>query len=162
MASDELAALQERSFAKARPTTRGAYPPERRMTGATLEAVMTARKYILVATVRKSGHPHIAPSSFVWNAGRVWLPTESGAARVGHVRDVPYVSLALSEGEDGHHAAVLMEGPAQLLPIEDAPPEPGRLWRDKFSHHPEWADLWVAVEPVRLFSYAAEAWSPPS
>jgi len=159
--SDELQALQDRSFARAQATTRGAYPPERRMSGKTLESILGLRKYILVATVRRSGRPHLAPSSFVWFEGRVWLPTESGAARVANVRAGPYVSLALYEGEESDHAAVLMEGPAELISTQDAPPDPERLWHTKFSHLPEWADVWIAVAPVRLFSYAAEEWAGP-
>jgi general stress protein 26 len=159
--SDELQALQDRSFARAQATTRGAYPPERRMSGKTLEAILGVRKYILVATVRRSGRPHIAPSSFVWFEGRVWLPTESGAARVANVRAAPYVSLALYEGEESDHAAVLMEGQAELISTQDAPQDPERLWHTKFSHLPEWADVWIAVAPVRLFSYAAEEWAAP-
>jgi general stress protein 26 len=93
--------------------------------------------------------------------GRVWLPTESGAARVAHIRSVPHVSLALSEREDSNHAAVLLEGSAELISIKAAPPEPSRLWHEKFSHHPEWADVWIAVAPDRLFSYAPEDWSLP-
>jgi general stress protein 26 len=122
---------------------------------------MTIRKYIVVGTVNRSGRPHVAPSSFVWWAAQVWLPTESGAARVRHLRSSPFVSLALTEGEDRHHAAVLMEGPAELTPIEDAPEDPGRLWESKFSHRPEWADIWICARPERLFSYAAEDWTPP-
>jgi general stress protein 26 len=161
MISDELQALQDRSFARAQTTTRGAYPPERRMSGATLESLLVLRKYILVSTVRRSGRPHLAPSSFVWFEGRVWLPTESGAARVANVRAAPYVSLALHEGEESDHAAVLIEGPAELISTQDAPPDPERLWHRKFSHLPEWADVWIAVAPVRLFSYAAEDWAAP-
>jgi general stress protein 26 len=159
--SDRLAELQQRSFESARGAVVAAYPADRRMSGATLAKVLTSRKYVVVATVRGNGRPHAALSSFVWSRDRVWLPTESGAARVNNVRAVSYASLVFSEGEDESHAAILMEGPAELIPLDGAPEEPMGLWHEKFSHLPEWADLWITVEPRRLWSYAAEGWSPP-
>jgi general stress protein 26 len=126
-----------------------------------LEAVVRSRKYLLVATVKPSGRPHAAPSSFVWHNGCFWLPTESGAVRVKNLTHNPYASLVLAEGEDEYHGAILTEGPVELVPTEDAPDEPGKLWLAKLGHPPEWADVWIVVRPARLFSYAAEKWAPP-
>ena len=40
--SEALAALQDRSFARATSTTAGSYPPERRLTGPQLAGYLTA------------------------------------------------------------------------------------------------------------------------
>jgi general stress protein 26 len=151
--------LQTRSFARASPTTNSAYPPESRMSGDLLLRLLGARKYIVVATTRRDGTPHAALSSFALADGKVWLPTESGTARIGNLQRNPYVSLVLTEGEDETHAVVLIDGPVRLLPDADAPATSRAAWKDKFSHEPAWADRWICVEPRRLFSYAASQWS---
>ncbi|MBA2313422.1 MAG: pyridoxamine 5'-phosphate oxidase family protein [Actinobacteria bacterium] len=71
-----LAALQERSFARAGRATRNSFPPERRMDGYLLEQVLRTRSYLVVATTRGDGRPHATPSSFIWLDGKIWLPTE--------------------------------------------------------------------------------------
>lgn len=151
--------LQTRSFAQASATTTSAYPPESRMPGDLLLRLLSARKYIVVATTRRNGTPHAAMSSFAVADGRVWLPTEAGTARIRNLQHNPYVSLVLTEGEDETHAVVLIDGPVSLVPDGDAPGAALAAWKDKFSHEPAWADHWICVEPRRLFSYAASKWS---
>lgn len=151
--------LQTRSFAAASATTNAAYPPESRMSGDLLIQLLGARKYIVVATTRRNGTPHAAMSSFALADGKVWLPTEAGTARIRNLQHNPYVSLVLTEGQDETHAVALMDGPVTLVPDADAPEAAGAAWKGKFSHKPGWADLWICVEPRRLFSYAASDWS---
>lgn len=153
--------LQTRSFAQASATTNSSYPPESRMSGELLERFLRVRQYIVVATTRRNGTPHAALSSFALADGKVWLPTEAGTARIRNLQRNPHISLVLTEGDDEEHAAVLIDGPITLVPDADAPATARAAWRDKFSHEPGWADLWICVEPRRLFSYAATQWSLP-
>jgi general stress protein 26 len=129
------------------------------MSGEVLGRLLSARKYIVVATTRRNGTPHAAMSSFALADGKAWLPTEAGTARIRNLQLNPYASLVLTEGEDDTHAAVLIEGPVTLFPDRDAPGAARAAWKAKFSHEPAWADLWICIEPRRLFSYAASKWS---
>jgi general stress protein 26 len=151
--------LQGRSFAEASTTTNSAYPPDSRMSGDLLLRLLRARKYIVVATTRRNGTPHAAMSSFAVADGKVWLPTEDGTARIKNLQRNPFASLVLTEGEDETHSVVLVDGPVTLIPDSDVPGAARAAWKDKFSHEPGWAELWICVEPHRLFTYAASQWS---
>lgn len=129
------------------------------MSGDLLLRLLRAREYIVVATTRRNGTPHAAMSSFALAAGRVWLPTEAGTARIRNLQHNPYVSLVLTEGQDETHAVALMDGPVTLVPDADAPEAARAAWKDKFSDEPGWAEIWICLEPRRLFSYAAPEWS---
>jgi hypothetical protein len=55
-----LAELQQSSFNRAGKATSSSYPPQRRMSGEVLHSFLSARRYIVVATTRASGFPHIS------------------------------------------------------------------------------------------------------
>jgi Pyridoxamine 5'-phosphate oxidase len=159
MDATALDELQNHSFERANAATNSAYPPDSRIPGDLLSRLLSARKYIVVATTRRNGTPHAAMSSFAFVDGKVWLPTEAHTARIRNLRLNPYVSLCLTEGEDETHAAVLMDGPVTLVRDADAPEGARAAWKEKFSHEPGWADVWICIEPRRLFSYAASNWN---
>jgi nitroimidazol reductase NimA-like FMN-containing flavoprotein (pyridoxamine 5'-phosphate oxidase superfamily) len=157
-----LAELQQSSFNRAGKATSSSYPPERRMSGEVLHNFMTARRYIVVATTRASGLPHIAPSAYLLFGDALWLPTTSGAARLRNVATTPHVSLALTEGEEESHAAVLLDGAADVVAASRAPNELMEMWSERFSSDGDWISQWIVVHPMRLFSYAAPGWRAPS
>jgi general stress protein 26 len=160
MDAEALATLQDASFARAGAATRESYPPERRMSGDTLHRFLEVHRYIVAATTRPDGRPHIAPTAYLLHADSVWLPTTAGAARLRNVAATPHVSLALTEGEGNVHGAVLMEGAASLVTGPAAPPELMESWRAKHSSDGSWIAHWIVVRPTRLFSYAAAQWRP--
>lgn len=153
-----LAALQERSFARAGKTTRDSFPPERRMAGSILEQVLQTRSYLVVASTRGDGRPHATPSSFVWLDGELWLPTEPGTVRARNLSVAPDAALVLSEGEADSHAAIVIAARASLVEATQAPPGPAEAWAEKIGHLPEWATLWLELSPASLLSYAAPGW----
>jgi hypothetical protein len=156
-----LAALQDDSFARANRATRSSYPPEHRLSGDVLFGFLTARLYIVAATTRRDGRPHIAPTGYLLHEGRLWLPTTSGAARVRNLKSSPFVSLALTEGEGDVHAAILMEGSAEIVDRESAPLALMEMWKRRSATDGGWIARWIAVRPERLLSYAAENWVAP-
>jgi general stress protein 26 len=160
MEAETLAALQDASFARAGAATRESYPPENRMSGETLHRFLEARRYLVAATTRPDGRPHIAPTAYLLDADSVWLPTTAGAARLRNVAGTPHVSLALTEGEGDIHGAVLMEGAASIVAGAAAPPRLMESWRAKHSSDGSWIADWIVVRPSRLFSYAASRWRP--
>lgn len=152
-----LGRLQEASFSRAGQTVRKAYPPERRMTGIQLAGYLERRTYALASSTRPDGRAHAAPTLFSIYAEAFWLPTVGGAARLHNVRAHPWLALSVIEGEHDTHAAVLTEGPAEVLATV---PEHVRsiteLRNDGGSL--DWATAWLRVTPQRLFSFAELAW----
>lgn len=96
--ADRLGQLHEASFGQAGPAMRKAYPPTRRMTGSQLARYLGRRTFALASTTRPDGRAHAAPT------------------RLGNVRAHPWLALSIIEGEHDTHAAVLTEGPAEVLP----------------------------------------------
>ena len=152
-----LGSLQEASFSQAGGAVRKAYPPERRMTGPQLAGYLARRTYALASSTRRDGRPHVAPTLFSIYAEAFWLPTLGGAARLGNVRSHPWLALSIIEGEHDTHAAVLTEGPAEVV---TSVPEDVRSTTElrNGGGSLDWAAVWLRVTPRRLFSFAELAW----
>jgi hypothetical protein len=152
-----LGQLQEASFAQAGGALRKAYPPERRMTGPQLAAYLARRTYALASSTRRDGRPHAAPTLFSVYAEAFWLPTVGGAVRLANVSAQPWLALSIIEGEHDTHAAVLTEGPAEVLAA--VPEDLRRLTKLRNEGGSlEWATAWLRMTPKRLFSFAELGW----
>ncbi|NUU22854.1 MAG: hypothetical protein HOV68_15290 [Streptomycetaceae bacterium] len=148
--TDTLAALQDRTFARATAATAGTYPPERRLTADQLAAYLDRRSYAVVSTARPDGRPHTAMSMYVRRGTDFWLPTVRGSVRVRNLRGQPWLTLVVAEGEDDEHIAVILEGPAETLEVDQTPADV-RAAADR-----DWVGAWIRVRAERLLSYAAE------
>jgi hypothetical protein len=152
-----LGRLQDGSFSRAGRALRTAYPPQRQMTGPQLAGYLERRTYALASSTRPNGRAHAAPTLFSLYAEAFWLPTLAGAARLGNVRAHPWLALSILEGEHDTHAAVLTEGPAEVVAtipdevrgITEVRNRGGSL---------DWATAWLRMTPQRLFSFAEVAW----
>jgi hypothetical protein len=155
--ADWLGRLQDASFSRAGPTVRKAYPPQRRMTGPQLASYLQRRTYALASSTRPDGRAHAAPTLFCIYAEAFWLPTVSGAVRIGNVRAHPWLALSIVEGEHDTHAVVLTEGPAEVLATV---PEDVRNTAELRNRGGSvaWATTWLRLAPQRLFSFAELAW----
>lgn len=155
--ADWLGRLQDESFSRAGPAVRAAYPPHRRMTGAQLSSYLQHRTYALASSTRPDGRAHAAPTLFTMYAQAFWLPTVREAARIANVRAYPWLALSIIEGEHDTHAAVLIEGPAEVL--TEVPED---VWSITELRNRggtlAWATTWLRVAPQRLFSFAEHAW----
>jgi hypothetical protein len=151
-----LGRLQEASFSRA-GAVRTAYPPERRMTGPQLAGYLARRTYAVASSTRPDGRPHAAPTLFSMYAEAFWLPTLGSAARLGNVRAHRWLALSITEGEHDTHAAVLTEGPAEVLAAV-----PDDVWSITLLRNRggslDWATHWLRMTPQRLFSFAEVAW----
>jgi hypothetical protein len=155
-----LGRLQDESFSQA-GAVRNAYPPERRMTGPQLAGYLARRTYALASSTRPDGRAHAAPTLFSIYAEAFWLPTLGSAVRVANVRAHPWLALSIVEGEHDTHAAVLTEGPAEVLATV-----PEDVWsitelRNRGGSL-DWATQWLRMTPQRLFSFAESAWPDAS
>jgi hypothetical protein len=151
-----LGRLQDVSFSRA-GAVRKAYPPERRMTGAQLAGYLARRTYALASSTRPDGRPHAAPTLFSLYAQAFWLPTLGSAARLGNVRAHPWLALSIIEGEHDTHAAVLTEGPAEVLATVPDDVRSITELRNRGGSL-DWATNWLRMTPQRLFSFAEHAW----
>ena len=153
-----LGRLQDASFSRASQATRTAYPPDRRMIGTQLAEYLTRRTYALASTTRPDGRPHAAPTLFSLYAEAFWLPTVAGAVRLGNVRANPWLALSIIEGEHDAHAAVLTEGPAEVLTTVPDDLRSITELRNRGGSL-DWATAWIRISPQRLFSFAEVAWT---
>jgi hypothetical protein len=151
-----LSELQDASFRRS-GAVRAAYPPERRMTGPQLAGYLTRRTYALASSTRPDGRPHAAPTLFSIYAEAFWLPTLGSAARLRNVRAHPWLALSVVEGEHDTHAAVLTEGPAEVL--DTVPDDVWRITEQRNNGGSlNWATNWLRMTPERLFSFAEVGW----
>lgn len=156
-----LGRLQEASFSRAGQAVRKAYPPQRRMTGPQLAGYLERRTYALASSTRPDGRAHAAPTLFSLYAESFWLPTVAGAARLSNVRAHPWLALSVIEGEHDTHAAVLTEGPAEVLTtVPEDVRSTTELRNDGGSL--DWATAWLRMTPQRLLSFAELAWQGAS
>ncbi len=152
-----LGRLQDVSFERGGPAVRKAYPPERRLTGAQLATYLQHRTYALASSTRPDGRAHAAPTLFTIHAEAFWLPTVGNAVRIANVRAHPWLALSVLEGEHDTHAAVLIEGPAEV--VANAPEEVRSATEARNRGGSiEWAKAWLRLDPHRLFSFAEAAW----
>jgi hypothetical protein len=145
---DELGAVQDRSFARASAATAGSYPPERRLTAAQLARYLDSRAFAVVSSARADGRPHAAPSLYYRRGAEFWLPTMASSVRERNVRAHPWLALTVTEGDHDAHVAVLIEGPAEVLPPQEAPAD----FRDRPG---DWAQVWLRLRAQKILSYAA-------
>jgi hypothetical protein len=127
------------------------------MTELQLAGYLERRTYALASSTRPDGRAHAAPTLFSMYAEAFWLPTLGDAVRLGNVRAHPWLALSILEGEHDTHAAVLTEGPAEV--VETVPDEVRSITEVRNRGGSlDWATAWLRMTPQRLFSFAEVAW----
>jgi hypothetical protein len=127
------------------------------MSGAQLAGYLQRRSYALASSTRPDGRAHAAPTLFTIHAEAFWLPTVGGAVRLRNVEAHPWLALSVLEGEHDTHAAVLTEGPAEVLAT--VPEDVVRATEERNTGGTlDWATAWLRMTPQRLFSFAEHAW----
>ena len=152
-----LGRLQDASFSRAGRALHEAYPPQRRMTGPQLAGYLERRTYALASSTRPDGRAHAAPTLFSLYAEAFWLPTLGAAARLRNVRAHPWLALSILEGEHETHAAVLTEGPAEVVATVPDEVRSITVVRNRGGSL-VWATAWLRMTPQRLVSFAEIAW----
>jgi predicted pyridoxine 5'-phosphate oxidase superfamily flavin-nucleotide-binding protein len=137
--SEELADLQARSFGCAGPVTAGAYPAADRLTGAQLAAYLDRRAFAVVGSARRDGRPHAVISAYIRRGTTFWLPAVEGSARERNVRAHPWLTLTVTEGDRGAHVVILVEGPAEVVPVAEVP-------EDVRAEVGDWAPVWLRMQ----------------
>jgi general stress protein 26 len=148
--SDELAAIQERTFARATRATASSYPLECRLTARQLADYLDRRAFAVIGSCRPDGRPHAAMSSYIRRGHEFWLPTVRGSVREHNVRAQPWLTMTITEGDRNAHVVVLLEGAASLVTPADVPAEVLTAVTG------DWAATWIRLTAERLLSYASE------
>lgn len=152
--SEALAALQDRSFARATVATVGSYPPERRLSGQQIAEYLDRRAFAVIGSTRPDGRPHAAMSSFIRRGTTMWLPTVAGSVRERNVRRQRWLTMTVTEGDRDAHIAVLIEGPAGVVPTGQVPADV------RAAVTGDWVAGWIRIEAQRLLSYASQGSLP--
>jgi nitroimidazol reductase NimA-like FMN-containing flavoprotein (pyridoxamine 5'-phosphate oxidase superfamily) len=158
--TDPLAELQDRTFAQATAATAKSYPPERRLTAAQLTSYLGRREYAVVGTARPDGRPHVSMSMYLRSGTAFWLPTVTGSIRVRNLRTQPWLNLVIAENDDDTHIAVIAEGPAEVVALDELPDDVRAVVDERHSYVWKWVDVWIRVSTERVLSYAAEQARP--
>jgi len=66
-----------------------------------------------LCTVRKDGHPHVAPIWFVWNEGKIIFCTMDSSIKAKNIRRNPQVSICVDD-ESPPYAFVIIQGTAKF------------------------------------------------
>ena len=148
--SEELAALQEQTFAGATSATAASYPAERRLSARQLADYLDRRAFAVIGSCRPDGRPHAAMSSYVRQGRQFWLPTVGGSVRERNVRARPWLTITVTEGDRNHHVVVLVEGAASVVAATDVPNEVLNAVSG------DWVATWIRLTAERLLSYASE------
>src|SRR5579871_2764725 len=92
---------QRESYRRAGKALLGAWPPERALDEAGLNAFFAELRYCVLSTTTRSGRPQARPVAFMAFDEALWFGTGAGG-RLSNVRRQPWVSVVVSErdGDD--------------------------------------------------------------
>jgi hypothetical protein len=152
--SEELATIQERTFAGATRATAGSYPSERRLSARQLADYLDRRAFAVIGSCRPDGRPHAAMSSYIRRGREFWLPTVGGSVRERNVRAQPWLTMTISEGDRDAHVIVLLEGAATVVAPAEVPADVLAAVTGA------WVATWIRLTAERLLSYASEGAVP--
>ena len=119
-----MAAIQERTFERSRPSTSESFRPATRLTAEQLSAYLDRRAFAAVCTGRPDGRPHAAMTSYFRRDDVFWLPTVADAVRTRNITSQPWISLVVTEGDKDEHVVVIIEGTAEAISPETC----RRMW----------------------------------
>lgn len=158
--ADALADLQDRTFSRATAATAKSYPPERRLTADQLTRYLSRREYAVLGSTRPDGRPHASMSMYIRSGTSFWLPTVVGSIRAVNLRTNPWLTLVVAENDDDTHIAVIAEGPAEIVQLDDLPDDVRAAVDRQYAYVWKWVNVWICLKTERVLSYAAEAANP--
>jgi general stress protein 26 len=154
--TEVLAELQDRTFDHATAATASTYPPERRLTAEQLTRYLSRREYAVVGTSRPDGRPHASMSMYVRSGTDFWLPAVAGSIRARNLEKNPWLTMVIAENDDETHVAVIAEGPADVVPLDDVSDDVRAAVDENWPGVWKWVTVWIVLRTERLLSYAAE------
>jgi nitroimidazol reductase NimA-like FMN-containing flavoprotein (pyridoxamine 5'-phosphate oxidase superfamily) len=148
---DALIRLQWDSYDRAGQGLRSSWPPESAMHGTMLRDFLEQHTFCVLATTTPTGRAQARPVAYTVLGTSFWFATVAGA-RLRNVRQTPWVSVVITEGDRDEHRAVLLDGPVTIS--AQASEELFSAWRTRHGNAAEWASTWLELVPAQLLSYA--------
>ncbi|MEU4743264.1 TIGR03618 family F420-dependent PPOX class oxidoreductase [Actinosynnema sp. NPDC023658] len=128
--------------------TVNAGPAPRTLTDDELVALLGRQRFGVLATVKRSGHPHLSTVLYQWDAGErvIRVSTTADRLKARQIRADPRVALHVSGPDVWSFAAV--EGDAELVEVS---PEP----EDGSDREPD-RRLVITIPATRLYGTALD------
>jgi hypothetical protein len=112
----ELAALLDRSYARAGDHLQSIFTPEWRIPADELVTLLPGVQVLNLATVTRACAPRVAPVDGLFYRGQFWFGSAAASVRFTHLRERPQVSASHTRGEE---LAVIVHGTATLIDVGD-------------------------------------------
>ena len=93
-------------------------------------------------------------SVYIRRGTTFWLPTMAGSVRERNLRDTPWLTMVIAEGDHPVHIAVIAEGPAEVVAPSQVPEDV------RAAAMGDWVSAWICLTAERLLSYADENTQP--
>ena len=150
----ELAALLNRSYARAGEHLRSIFTPERRISADELVALLPGVQVLNLATVTRACAPRVAPVDGLFYRGRFWFGSAAASVRFVHLRGRPQVSASHTRGEA---LAIVVHGTATLIEAGD-PAQSGfaHYYREVYGFGWEEWDIpvqFARIDATHLYTY---------
>ncbi len=111
MVNNDLDLISEKSLKQATDLTKKVFGPNHKMNSADIIHFFNRVKVCSIATVKKSGAPHVVPSSFIYLNGKIYLNTNKASLRYKNHKNSKLVAITILDGFN----TVIIEGKNKIL-----------------------------------------------
>jgi len=95
-------------------------------------------------------------SMYIRSGTDFWLPAVAGSIRARNLAKNPWLTMVIAENDDETHVAVIAEGPADVVPLDDVSDDVRAAVDQHWPGVWKWVNVWIVLRTERLLSYAAE------
>lgn len=139
-----------------------AYPSQMRIPK-NVAKLLTLERVCRVATVGRSGVPHVVPVTAVFDDGKICFASEGDARKVKNVRANPHAAVTVDVYSEDWSVirGAMIQGDAKLVASGPRFTRLRKLLYEKYPQYPQEAaigdgDVMVEITPRRVFSWGFE------
>ena len=111
MENDDLDLISGKSLKQATDLTKKVFGHDHKMNSTDIIHFFDQIKVCSIATVKKSGAPHVVPSSFIYLNGKIYLNTNKTSIRYKNHKNSKLVAITILDGFN----TVIIEGKHKIL-----------------------------------------------
>ena len=111
MENDDLDLISGKSLKQATDLTKKVFGHDHKMNSTDIIHFFDQIKVCSIATVKKSGAPHVVPSSFIYLNGKIYLSTNKTSIRYKNHKNSKLVAITILDGFN----TVIIEGKHKIL-----------------------------------------------
>ena len=152
MENDDLDLISGKSLKQATDLTKKVFGHDHKMNSTDIIHFFDQIKVCSIATVKKSGAPHVVPSSFIYLNGKIYLNTNKASIRYKNHKNSKLVAITILDGFN----TVIIEGKHNILGDTKTfiNTEIMRKFIDKYNRKRKIQDsVIVEINIDKLFSY---------